>query len=166
MSTKWNFKKDYSFKDKNFSRIYRFYVIETPVSGTSYRGKTFKERKCNMKKLNSLMKKETIFLKENWHVLAIKEIEKFCKEIGLLDVVKYDSEIVIHSKNDKLCTGNTDSLYYAIRCSFAHGSFDIRKYNSEKYYILENKDGGKIKARLILKETTLLKWIDLVEQSK
>ena len=35
--------------------------------------------------------------------------------------------------------------------------------NRKKYYLLENNDKGKLKARLIIKEDTLIKWIEIVE---
>lgn len=54
-------------------------------------------------------------------------------------------------------------MFYAIRCAFAHGSFAIHKYKKQNYYVLENKDNGALKARMILKEDTLLKWIEIVE---
>lgn len=41
--------------------------------------------------------------------------------------------------------------------------FDIHKYKKQTYYILENRDKGKLKARMILKEETLIKWINMVE---
>lgn len=77
-------------------------------------------------------------------------------------------EIAVHTINDRHCSGKTDSLFYAIRCALAHGSFCIHKYreknkNREKYYLLENNDKGKLKARLIIKEDTLIKWIEIVE---
>lgn len=163
MAIKWTFNGNYSFADKRFARIYRFYVIETPVSGVSARGKSFGSRNINLKYLNSTLKREFSFLRSAWIVKTIKEIEAACKERGLDKTVKLDEEIVIHTENHKLCAGRTDSLFYAIRCSFAHGSFAIHKHNGCKYYVLENKDKDKLKARMVLKEETLLKWIDLVE---
>ena len=54
-------------------------------------------------------------------------------------------------------------MFYAIRCAFAHGSFAIHKYKNQTYYVLENKDNGVLKARMVLKEETLIKWIEIVE---
>ncbi len=160
---KWDFKNNYSFEDKNFARVYRFYVIETPVVGVSARGKSFKERGVNMISLCAAMKRETPFLKEYWFEKAAKDVPECCRERGIHEKASMSQEIVIHTVNDQHCSGKTDSLFYAIRCAFAHGSFAIHHYRSEKYYILENCDKGKIKARMILRESSLLKWIDVVE---
>lgn len=165
MTIKWNFNRTFSFKDEQFAKIYRFYVIETPVRDVSARGKTFKSLEINMKSLNAALKRETPFLKELWFEPKQKEVESFCKTEGILDKVDLSREIAIHTLNGKHCSGKTDSLFYAIRCAFAHGSFDIHKMNGDIYYILENRDGGKLKARMILRQDTLLKWIEILESS-
>jgi hypothetical protein len=115
-----------------------------------------------MNSLNAALKKATPFLKDNWIVVPQKEIENSCENRGLINKVDLSNEIVIHTLNDKHCTGRTDSLFYAIRCAFAHGSFGIHKSNGQVYYILENRDGDKLKARMIIQQETLLKWIDIV----
>ena len=163
MAITWKFDGNYSFKDDNFARIYRFYVIETPVSGVSARAKTFKFRQVNMNSLNARLKKETPLLNERWFVKNAKEVENTCQDNGIDKNANFANEIVIHSENRKLCTGKTDSLFYAIRCALAHGSFAIHTYKNKKYYLLENKDNGIIKARMILKEETLIRWIEIIE---
>ena len=163
MAIRWKFDGNYSFKDERFARIYRFYVIETPVSGVSARAKSFKIRQINMNSLNAALRRESPFLKSGWVVKPIKEIEEACKEKGLDKTVKFADELVIHTENHKLCTGKTDSLFYAIRCAFAHGSFAIHEYKNHTYYVLENNDSGTLKARMVLKEDTLIKWIELIE---
>ena len=163
MAVKWKFDNNYSFKDERFARIYRFYVIETPVSGVSARAKTFKYRQINMNSLNAALRRESPFLKSNWIVKPKRDIEEVCREKRIDKTVRFADEIVIHTENSKLCTGKTDSMFYAIRCALAHGSFSVHEYKSHKYYILENKDNGVIKARMVLKEDTLIKWIDLIE---
>lgn len=55
-----------------------------------------------------------------------------------------------------------DDLFRNIRNAFAHASFSIKKQkNVEDYfYFFESRKKGKeIKTRLVLKETTLLRWI-------
>ncbi len=165
MGVKWNFVSKYSFSDCEFAKIYKFYVIETPVKGVSNRGRSFIDRKINMTELNNRLKKETPFLKDMWKVVAQKDIEKVCEQFGILGETTCENEIVIHTKNEKHCSGNTDSLFYAIRCAFAHGAYNIHKYKNKVYYALENKDGNTLKGRMIISEVTLLKWIRLVSQS-
>lgn len=84
-----------------------------------------------------------------------------CREYGVLDKVVFDDELAIHIKNKD---SKSESLFYAIRCAFAHGLFNINSKNGEHYYILENRDREKLKARLILREETLLQWIKVVDR--
>lgn len=49
-----------------------------------------------------------------------------------------------------------------IRCALAHGSFSQRTCNGETYYSFENSYGEKLKGRAVLRESTLLKWVDLM----
>lgn len=83
MTIKWTFCRDFSFKKNRLSQIYRFYVIETPVYGTSIRGKTFKEYGINMTSLNAAMKRETPFLKEKWITANARDVQKCCVENGI-----------------------------------------------------------------------------------
>lgn len=161
---KWKFDSKYSFGDENFARIYRFYVIETPVEGVSVRGTTFKEKKVSMNSFCNVLKKKTPFLKDYWISTPIKDMVDICKKNNIYESVTSNKEIVIHTNNSLHCSGKTDSLFYAIRCALAHGSFSIRKCKGEKYYLLENCDKGKLKARMIIKETTLLTWINEVNK--
>lgn len=41
MPINWSFNSKFNLTDKNFARIYRFFVIETPVEGISHRGISF-----------------------------------------------------------------------------------------------------------------------------
>lgn len=118
--------------------------------------------------LNAAMKRATPFLKDYWFDMKKRDIPQCCKENRIYEKASLSQEIAIHTVNDKHCSGKTDSLFYAIRCAFAHGSFAIHYYKrknfeSEKYYLLENCDNNDLKARMILREESLLRWIDAVE---
>ena len=165
MGVKWSFNGNYSFSDSKFAKIYGFYVIETPISGVSQRGKTFKDRKINLMDLNKQLKSESSFLTERWEMVPQKDIEKVCNEFGILGDTTCEREIAIHTKNEKHCSGKTDSLFYAIRCAFAHGAFNTHKYKNNVFYALENKDGNVLKGRMIIGEDTLLKWIKIISQN-
>lgn len=161
MKIGWSFNSKYSFSDKKFAGIYDFYVLRTPVSNVSKRGVSFKDRSIDVGALVRNLKKGSLFLEDNWHQIKVSEVEDACSENGILENVKEIKEIAIHTASRE---NKTASLFYAIRCAFAHGSFSIHTYNKEKYYFIENRDGNKLKARLILKEETLLGWANLVER--
>lgn len=72
-------------------------------------------------------------------------------------------EMIIFAKRSDLC--RTTTLFYFIRNAFAHGSFSVFNNNGRPVYYLENRYKGKVKGRFRLKESTLLKWIDLFYSS-
>jgi len=161
MKIGWVFNSKYSFNDQKFAEIFDFYVLRTPISNISKRGISFKERSIDVGVLVRILKKESICLQKNWHQVKAQELERICYENNILENVKEIKEIAIHTASRE---NKTASLFYAIRCAFAHGSFSIHTYNKEKYYFLENRDKNKLKARMILKEDTLLAWDNLVER--
>lgn len=160
MPIKWNFNDDFSFSNKEFARIYRAFVVETPVENVSHRGITFKQRSWNLNSLNAALKRSTTFLKNKWFVYTVKEAENQMRSHGIFDYVKMPTEIAIHtSRNDSKTVG----LFYSIRCAFAHGAFSIHTCNGERYYFLENKDKGIYKGRIVIKESSLISIIDTLE---
>ena len=54
------------------------------------------------------------------------------------------------------------SLFSAIRNAFAHGSFSVRAYNKTRVYFFANYN-KYLKAEIVLREDTLLSWIDIVK---
>jgi hypothetical protein len=175
MPIKWEFNTKYNFTDKKFNSIFDFFVIKCPVENVSERGITFKDRNIDLKKLNSKIKKINNNFAKNWEVMETGkvDVQLFLEEKQLFKSVDKPYEFAYHTKTEKRY--KTESLFYSIRCALAHGSFATHKYNGEKYYFFENKyksknkdkDKDKLKARICLKETTLLKIIDIVgEESK
>ncbi len=158
---KWTFKNRFKWSE-NLNKIVKFYLFNTPVAGVSARGVTFKQLGWDKRELTPLLKREVDFLSSNWIVTTVKNIETQLKNKGQFKNVKF-AETAIHINNKN---SNIDSFFYTIRCSIAHGSFSIRKHNNVNYYILKNKDKGKIKGRIVIKEETLLSIIDIVLNPK
>lgn len=172
MGKEWIFNESYSFADENFSKIYRFFVIELPVENTSVRSKFFEDYGLSSKKITQILKKNIASLEKNWKIVSSKDakkvenitqkIEDLCKKNGILDTVSERKEIFIHTnmKNNK-----TKSLFYSIRCGFAHGSFNKVNFFGEQFYFFENRYRNKIRGRIVVKEKTLLKIIEIIEKS-
>lgn len=166
MKIKWEFKNKYSFSNKNFSKIYDFFVIKSPISGVSVRGISFKDRNINLINLCAYIKRESVSLKNKWEIVTKKQMIEKLKEYDIYSDIKELEEIAIHTKNSKYNLEKTESFFYCIRCSFAHGAFSVHTFNKNKYYILENKDNGENKGRIVIKESTLLKIIDYCNSKK
>ncbi len=82
--------------------------------------------------------------------------------IGVDYEVDLSFEFAIHYIKDKL--NKTTALFYLIRCAFAHGCFSLYEEN-ERYFVFENFHNNKSKGRAVLKESTLFKLRDLVNES-
>lgn len=164
------------YSNKNFIKILDFYLFNSPVRHygkinnptgnpryintfpkVSVRGKTFAERGIkgqNLRTLRSAMRRSSdgkiydkTFIDEN------DILQNSIDPIG-----QPKREICLTLKNDSI--SQVDAIFYAIRNSLAHGSFCI---DEEKYYYFETRNKGKLKARIRLKESTLLEWINLCE---
>lgn len=145
--------------NKNFNAILSFYLFECPVPDKSYRGNVFEQfgwKGNNYKTLKSKMIKAACDLKGHYYPckkdelqLKFSELEKTSSEYCVF--FKYDERKVI------------PSLFTAIRNALAHGSFDRRRYHKETFYFFANYYGF-YKAKIVLREKTLLKWIDIVKK--
>lgn len=111
----WVFDKPFSFDEPNFSRIFRFFVIETPVEKCSIRGIPLQYYGWNSKKITNHLKKQITSLSKNWKTIPSKEsskiesieqdIQKLCNKNKILDEVAERKEVFIHTdmKKTKLC---------------------------------------------------------------
>lgn len=157
----------------NFLKIIDFYLFKCPVQlntdvKVSARGETFELRGITKGRLRSLLKEvKSAFSKETF--IAVKSSSPISVEQYIDSMQQKTSfndahfEFVVFSVDTNL--KQTKSLFYAIRNAFAHGSFSVcNTVNSKKVYYLENEKKGLIKARMRLKEETLINWINLVEK--
>ena len=163
----WICNNEYSFDNKIFCKIFNFYVLQTPVKGVSQRGISFKQR--NFRNANEIlngMKKLAPDLFMIFDCINKNDnLEEKLKMNGIFNHLDNPFEYAIFKQHEKL--GKTESFFYCIRCALAHGAFCIHKYQNNTFYYFENvyKEKGKhnniLNARMILKEETLLKIIDL-----
>lgn len=133
-----------------------------------WRGKNFKDRGLDGGKLNSLRaammrmadsgKIEYQYYSADEDIVSLECISDSCK-------CDPTSEFIIRKGSN---ISQTEGIFYAIRNSFAHGSFEVCKVVSDgkkraiTMYKLENIKKGKTKAIIQLREKTLLNWIELV----
>ena len=156
---------DIPFKNENFQKILTFYLFNSPCEiskGTkenktyipvSKVDKTFSKQGWTDKNLNTLiakMKNMSNHL-EYYPISSNQSINTIEKNIGLSD--PNFEMIIMHTRNDmsKAC-----AIFYYIRNGFAHGLFDVKN----NICCFESSKNGVTKAKVRLKEETLLKWID------
>ena len=162
----WICSSEYNFEDKNFWKIIDFYVLKTPVNNVSQRGISFDKRNLNKNHVLNTIKKMSPGLSSIFvYIDETESVEEQLKKNGIFKHLDNPFEYAIFKKQSDKC--QTDSFFYYIRCALAHGSFCVHKDNNTTFYYFENlhKEKGKRKytlnARMILKEETLLKIIDL-----
>lgn len=154
-------------KSKNFSEIIHFYLFNSPVKGINHHSaKTLQEYGWFKGKISTLKSKMLydIKLKSRFHICSnINDVEMVLVNNNYYGSDLVFEEFVVCWKSEK---NIVDAVLYLIRCAFAHRSFRIESFGNEKYYFLENIDKGKVKGRVIIKESTLLKWIKIIKADK
>lgn len=161
------------FNDKDLFKIVVFFVFHSPCNGLSARQISLSDYgwKTPWKKPYSLKKR----LKEsasNYNLLYSAQkydgMETALKKADLLDGFPKDIT------RERVCFYNGQrnqfmSVFYHLRNAFAHCRLNLVDIDGECYFVMEdvlpNKNGDKVKlsARMILKKSTLLKWIDLIK---
>ncbi len=140
---------------RNFQDILVFYLFKSPIEGVTHQGLSFKDigwvGSSRLQMLERLMKSCDDF-EGHWISCSKDCVEKY------LDTnKKYDTYIVCSDEYGKVKT-----IIYAIRNAFAHGGFEIITTNMQTYYVFTNHFKGKIKAKMRIKEETLLEWKKLI----
>lgn len=175
MSEWWDKGTKIPLKDPNFQRILEFYLFNCPSEtekGSNKKGtkKYVKVSKCAttlraqgwtgrfLRTLLAAMKHTTSGHLEYYtfktDVNLDNEVRKIEKEVPLLDI---NFEMIVMTERSDM--SKTSAIFYYIRNAFAHGSFSVIEEKGRKIYYLESAKGDLIKARIRLREDTLLKWI-------
>jgi len=167
--TTFNSKNVYT--NKNFQKILDFFLFECPNQHMSVRSHPFREHGWQTKYFSGLQLKlrKASEPKILFHRVAIKNLFETLKLTNQLGAVDCTNELVIyHDSGESMVT-----LFGAIRNAFAHGSYQIKTVNGTRYYCLENRTppsvsqplyfDQEVRARMVLKEKTLLSWIDILQ---
>ena len=150
-----------------FQRIFFFFTIYTPCTDLSYRGKSLESYGWNnqseLKKI--LLKDKNIELYSARNYKSMKEeLQKADLDLDPPKSISAEKICVYINRSNQLL-----SIFSHIRNSFAHGRFYIDDFNGEQFYIFEDvveqtkPQVTKISARMIIKKSTLLKWIQIIE---
>ncbi len=166
-----------SYNDNDLMRIIMFYVINTPCtdlsakgiplsvygwSGTIWKNDKLKNRLFD---IANLKRKESFII-----VKRLNEMKDACKKANLSKGFQKDrsqERIVIYkpSKYNEFL-----AICYHIRNSLAHGRLAMYPIKNSHDIMFVMEDGVarnssfEVRARMILKKSTLLKWIDILEK--
>ena len=156
------------FTNKYFLRIYKFFVLNTPIEDLSSQSITLKDYnwKNPWKKdenLKHLLKSAT----NNYDLLfSVNEIKLFENAVVKSNFTRDKKREIICSYNNKKT--QFLSVFYHIRNGLAHGRFEFtnEKVFLEKYIIIEDWYKETRRALMRLKIKTLIKWINIIENKK
>ena len=157
---------DEKLKDETFRKILDFFVIFTPCKDLSSRAKTLEdvynwENTYPLKKgMRIAPAKESIFtFGEKWEEMKDVLIEKQLASNFPSDITNEKGCFYKKSSQNQL-----DCIFYHIRNCFAHGRFDIIEKDDDWIFCLEDfGTKNRVSARMILKKSTLLRWIEIIE---
>lgn len=166
---------DSIFENYRFQKIMRFFVIDSPVNGLSIRKKDLnsygwskpwnKEFYLN-KQLKELSTNEKLIFSAHTYADMEEALTKAEVIKNFPNDTSIEKIVIYNNKNNQFI-----STFYHIRNSIAHGRFNVifNKTSEDWIFIFEdgmkNPKNGKFKvsARMILKCSTLLSWIELIK---
>ncbi len=166
----WITKADIDTVD--FNRIYRFFVIFSPVDGLSSRQKSFSDYGWDTpwRKPFSLRRQLNGLSNNNELIFSAHKYDNMDGELIKADLVEFPP---INIMKERVCIYNGQrtqylSVFFHIRNALAHGRFNI----VEGTFIMEDVTakrkwmaaGSKTcSARMVIRTATLINWIDLIE---
>lgn len=160
------------------SPLLRFFVVETPAPGLSNRSVSVSEygwdapwRKPQYlnKKLKAASSNKSLY----WSAAAVGDMEQALRNADLFDCAGIESKPFESAVFYDAKSNQTISLFYHLRNGFAHGRFCAFKSKGDIWFAIEDVAGkrkddpaGDIKrltARILIKNSTLCKWMKLIK---
>ncbi len=168
-----------SYADDDLKRLVLFYVINTPCDDLSSSSIPIRQYGWNSDVWQKGKLKSKLFevasLVSNNTFVSVKTIDKMkeaCRNVRLTERFyknRQEERIAIYKPSRY---NEFMAICYHIRNAFAHGRLAMYsiKNSSDVMFVLEdglNYNGGfQVRSRMVLKKSTLLKWIDIIEKGK
>lgn len=162
------------FGDDDLKRIILFYVFNTPCEQLSsssipltaygwpktvWKNNTLKEALWSVAKLK---RDKTFIVAKN-----VYDMKDACQKADLTGKFQEHREIERVAIYKPSNYPEFMAVFYHIRNALAHGRLAMYKYGKDIIFVLEDgmKSGDRfqVRSRMVLKKSTLLKWIDLLE---
>ena len=162
--------------DQDLFRIVIFFVFHSPCANLSSMGKTLDKYGWNSPwrkpyYLNRQLRQATSNYELLFSVKSYDKMDAALEKANLKD--NFPSEL----SRERICIYDNQenqflSVFYHIRNAFAHCRLNMVDVNGECVFILEDvqpnkhSDQLKVSARMILRKSTLLKWIEIIENGE
>lgn len=175
MNEWWNKGTLIPFNSHNFQKIIDFFLFNCPIEiekgnkkkGTktyekvSRRATTLRAQGWTGGSLNTLLASMKHTTSGHLEYRVFDTSKDISSEVNMIEksVSLTDSNFEMIVMSERTDMKKTSSIFYYIRNAFAHGSFSVITDNGRTVYYLESAKNSTIKARLRLREETLMKWI-------
>lgn len=165
------------FNDTELFRIVTFFVFHSPYQGLSAMGCSLLDYgwTAPWKKpywLNRQLRQAA----SNYELLYA--VDRYDKMDVALEKAHLKDDFPSDFSTERICFYNGRNVsqflnvFYHLRNSFAHGRLNMMDINGECIFVFEdvvprgNDDKLKVSARMILRKSTLLKWINIIESGE
>ena len=161
------------FNDAELFRIVTFFVFHSPCPGLSSMGKPLSAYNWNKPwrkpfYLNRQLRQAASTYNLLFSASTYENMREALSKANLLE--RFPDDI----KTERICIYDKMqnqflSVFYHIRNAFAHCRLNMVDVDGECVFILEdvqpkkNSNQLRVSARMILRKTTLLNWIDIIE---
>ena len=161
--------------DNDLYKIILFFVIFSPCPKYCTQGRTLQFYKWKDKPWST-----NKYLKDKLDSGVFSDKKKYfqCADhiIDLVDAVRkadLEEDFYLHREIERVAFFNLEkneymSLFHHIRCALAHGRIAMfeEQDTDDMIFVMENgSDSGvvfQVKARMVLRKSTLIKWIDII----
>lgn len=172
----WIVKKDFSRKElEMLKEILPFYVINTLQESYSYRSLSITDYGWPDNIWNTGVLKDQLFhvanLSLGYNLFVVDRLEDMsdaCSNCHLgSDFYQYKNQerivVYVNSRSNTIL-----SIFKHLRNAFAHGRFVMYPLGDDYMFALESVDHSRnvlnVKARMVLKASTLLKWMEIIRR--
>ncbi len=167
---------EYELTENEYYKLYSFFVTYSLCENQSRKRKTFTDYGWSNNQLKSTSKDGVVLenilkgiidlTKSNFVFTDENDLKKQFDSLNLQDaaLTEYDNERMVISKTN---AGNKYlKLFYRIRNGLAHGKFILKKSSAgEKMFVMQDDDTRNVTARIVVKLSTLLKFVDEIDKS-
>lgn len=165
-----------SFEDKDLFRIVIFFVFHSPCENLSSMRRTLAEYGWSAPwKKPYYLNKQLRQVASNYELLF--SAKGYNEMDAALEKADLKENFPCNFSHERICIYDNQgnqflSVFYHLRNAFAHCRLNMVDVAGECVFILEdvqpnkNSDQLKVSARMILRKSTLLKWIDLIENGE
>ena len=158
---------DYILSTDDFFRIASFYLLFPLNDKTCIRSRTLLDYGWNQSRISDALKNELLGVSDYFSNVVTTVNDEIINQKNL----RCDSNDLLHGEKGAVEIGRTDTnLFYSIlhhiRNCLAHGNYRFAMNDEDKYVLFEdhttNAGSQSITARLVLKLSTLMGWINVV----